>query len=89
MIVLQAVRERKRYEAELAKPMLKDKLSQTGWKIKDNFMKRQNAFIDDKDRVDVFDSAQANVSVEKGGILAVVDNDHKSGDSDEVIILEY
>ena len=57
MIVLQAVRERKRYEQELGKPMLKDKLSQTGWKLKENFMKRQNAFIDDKDRVDVFDSA--------------------------------
>ena len=57
MIVLQAVRERKKYEAELAKPMMKDKLSQTGWKLKDNFMKRQNAYIDDKDRVDVFDSA--------------------------------
>ena len=40
MIVLQAVRERKKYEAELAKPMLKDKLSQTGWKLKDNFLKR-------------------------------------------------
>ena len=69
--------------------MLKDKLSQTGWKLKDNFLKRQNAFIDEKDRVDVFDSAQANVPVEKGGILAVVDNDRKSGDSDEVVVLEY
>ena len=57
MIVLQAVRERKKYEAELAKPLMKDKLSQTGWKLKDNFLKRQNAFIDEKDRVDVFDSA--------------------------------
>ena len=78
MIVLQAVRERKKYEAELAKPMLKDKLSQTGWKLKDNFLKRQNAFIDDKDRVDVFDSEQANLSVEKGGILAVAENDRQS-----------
>ena len=69
--------------------MLKDKLSQTGWKLKDNFLKRQNAFIEDKDRVDVFDSAQANVPVEKGGILAIVNNDKLSGDSDEVIILEY
>ena len=69
--------------------MLKDKLSQTGWKLKDNFLKRQNAFIDEKDRVDVFDSPQANVPVEKGGILAVVDNDRKSGDSDEVVVLEY
>ena len=76
MIVLQAVRERKRYEAELSKPMLKDKLSQTGWKLKENFLKRQNAFIDDKDRVDVFDSSAANLPVEKGGILAVLDKNY-------------
>ena len=39
--------------------------------------------------MDVFDSAQANVSVEKGGILAVVDKSRISDDSDEVVILEY
>ena len=33
MIVLQAVRERKKFEAELNRPMVKDKLSQTGWKL--------------------------------------------------------
>ncbi len=27
--------------------------------------------------------------IEKGGILAVVDNDARSGESDEVVILEY
>lgn len=89
MIVLQAVRERKRHEQELGQPLLKDKLSQTGWKLRDNFLKRQNAFIDDKDRIDVFDSAQANIPVEKGGILAVVDKTQVSQDSDEVVILEY
>lgn len=39
MIVMHAVRERKKMEAESGKPLLKDKLSQTGWKMKNNFFK--------------------------------------------------
>ena len=91
MIVLQAVRERKKYEAEVNKPMLKDKLSQTGWKLRDNFLKKQNSFIDDRDRVDVFNSEQANVPVEKGGVLAEPGGSKKvrPADDDDVIILEY
>lgn len=54
MIVLQAIRERKKMEAESGKPMKDGKMSQTGWKIKQNFMKKNNAVLDEKDRIDVF-----------------------------------
>jgi len=54
-IVLQAVRERKKYETDLNRPLIKEKLSQTGWKLRENFMKRSNAHLDDRDRIDVFE----------------------------------
>lgn len=57
LIVMQACKERKKYEHDIGKPMLKDKLSQTGWKIRQNFMKKTNALLDEKDRIDVFGGA--------------------------------
>ncbi|CDW71267.1 UNKNOWN [Stylonychia lemnae] len=79
MIVLQAVRERKKNEAENGKILLKDKLSQTGWKLRENFMKKTNAYIDDKDRIDVFN----------GVPLQQEKNDEQSDNEDDVIILDY
>jgi len=54
MIVLQAVRERKKFEAEINRPMMKEKLSQTGWKLHNNFRIKSNAVLDDRDRIDLF-----------------------------------
>ena len=53
MIVLQAVSERKKNEAEAGKIQMKDNLSQTDWKLRENFMKKGNAHLDEKDRIDV------------------------------------
>jgi len=96
MIVLQAVRERKRYEQEINRPMLKDKLSQTGWKLRENFMKKSNNILDDKDRIDVFNSTGATAEVTMGGgtvtsgggVLAAIER-ADSESSGDVIILEY
>lgn len=54
MIVIQAIKERKKHETDGNKALLKDKLSQTGWKLRENFMKKSNAFLDEKDRIDIF-----------------------------------
>ena len=56
MIVLQAVRERKKFEAELNRPMCKDKLSQTGWKLHQNFRSKAAHVIDERDRIDLLAS---------------------------------
>jgi hypothetical protein len=60
---------------------MRDKLSQTGWKVKDNFFKKNNSLLDDKDRIDVFN-----------GPLIATDkkNQEEESDSEEdVVILEY
>eukprot|EP00347_Sterkiella_histriomuscorum_P012033 403370148 len=79
MIVLQAVRERKKNEAENGKTLLKDKLSQTGWKLRENFMKKSNAYLDEKDRIDVFNGAPIIEEKPKEEI----------DDGEDVIILDY
>ena len=78
MIVLQAVRERKKNEAEANRPLMKDKLSQTGWKLRENFLKRGNAHLEDKDRIDVFN----------GPVITEEDREEES-DEDDCVILEY
>ncbi len=85
LIVLQAVRERKKFEAEINRPILKDRLSQTGWKLRENFMKKAYAPIDERDRIDVFNLDPAAAPKEKG--LKV--DGRVSSQSDDVIILEY
>jgi hypothetical protein len=86
LIVLQAVRERKKFEAEINRPMLKDKLSQTGWKIRDNFLKKAYAPIDERDRVDVFNVDPNADPKDKSGVKV---DGRLSSNSDDVIILEY
>lgn len=55
LIVMTAAKERKKHEADLMKgSLLKDKLSQTGWKIRRNFNNRNHANMDEKDRIDLF-----------------------------------
>ena len=78
MIVLQAVRERKKNEAEQGQVLLKDKLSQTGWKLRENFMKKSNALLDDKDRIDVL-----------SGNAPLIGEQEESGSEGDVIILDY
>ena len=51
---MQATKERKKFEEDINRPNMKNKLSQTGWKIRQNFNKRSHAHMDDKDRIDVF-----------------------------------
>jgi hypothetical protein len=58
--------------------MLKDKISQTGWKLRENFLKKTNAFLDEKDRIDVF-----------SGSAGPVEQEESDGSDDDVIILEY
>ena len=72
------MRERKKHEAESNRPLLKDKLSQTGWKLRENFMKKANAFLDEKDRIDVFSGS--------GGLI---EEDKSDGSENDLIILEY
>ena len=57
MIVMAASKERKKQEEQVNKPGMKDKLSQTGWKIRHNFLKQTNNYLEDKDRIDVFGGA--------------------------------
>ena len=80
MIVLQAIRERKKMEADSGKPMTGGKMSQTGWKVKQNFMKKNNAALDEKDRIDVFNGPL--ITDDKG-------SDQESDDAEDVVILEY
>jgi hypothetical protein len=80
MIVLQAIRERKKMEADSGKPMTGGKMSQTGWKVKQNFMKKNNAALDEKDRIDVFNGPL--IMEDKG-------SDQESDDAEDVVILEY
>lgn len=80
MIVLQAIRERKKMEADSGKPMMGGKMSQTGWKVKQNFMKKNNAALDEKDRIDVFNGPL--IMEDKG-------SDQESDDAEDVVILEY
>ena len=54
MIVMHACKERKKFEEDINRPGIKNKLSQTGWKIRHNFIKKSNIHLDDKDRIDVF-----------------------------------
>jgi hypothetical protein len=90
LIVLQAVRERKKFEAEINRPMLKDKLSQTGWKLRENFMKKSHSVIDDRDRIDVFNLDPNLMSGSGSGNKPGVTVDGRVSDnSDDVIILEY
>ena len=81
MIVLQAVRERKKIEAENGDLKMKDKLSQTGWKLKHNFMKKSNACIDDKDRIDVFTMGAVIIEKER--------DEQSSGSDNDCILLDY
>ena len=66
--------------------MVKDKLSQTGWKLHNNFRIKSKAILDDRDRIDLF---------AKNGVLAQVqssefENDkERISDPDDCIILEY
>jgi hypothetical protein len=83
MIVAHATRERRRLEAESGKPLLKDKLSQTGWKMKNNFFKISNANIDERDRIDVFNgpTIAQQEKVEKKEV--------ESDSEDDVVVLDY
>lgn len=56
MIVMQAVRERKKLEAEVARLPANMKLSQTGWKLKNQFRPQPLAIIDERDRVDLLEN---------------------------------
>ena len=83
MIVLQAIRERKKIEAETGGSVIKGKLSQTGWKLKQNFLHKNNSLIEDKDRIDVFNGPLIQAEKKIG------EHGEESGREDEVIILEY
>jgi hypothetical protein len=67
-------------EADSGKPMTGGKMSQTGWKVKQNFMKKNNAALDEKDRIDVFNGPL--IMEDKG-------SDQESDDAEDVVILEY
>ena len=92
MIVMAASKERKRQETEMQRPNLKEKLSQTGWKIRHNFLKRTNAHLDDRERIDVFggkDQPGLTQGPTLGTPIDVREGGDMSGDSDDCMILEY
>ena len=58
-MVMAASKERKKQEQKLVKGShLKSKLSQTGWKIRNNFLQQGAGIVDEKDRIDLFDIAE-------------------------------
>ena len=79
LIVMQACRERKRFEEDAKRPMMREKLSQTGWKIRSNFLKKTHLYMDDKDRIDVFAEKATVVREER----------RESVSSGECMILDY
>ena len=103
MIVMAASKERKKQEEQVNKPGMKDKLSQTGWKIRHNFIKQTNNYLEDKDRIDVFGGSDQPQMESQGGsnkIGSSTDGTSKGysnmyatqgseSDSDECMILEY
>ena len=97
VIVLEAVRERKRFEAELSRPLASlEKLSQTGWKLHNNF-KVQHGILDDSDRIDLFQGEGSGKLVGHNPVIAQVlskDTQRTStgggiGASQDCMILEY
>ncbi len=60
---------------------MKDKLSQTGWKLRQNFMKKGNANIDEKDRIDVFTMGATVIERER--------DEASSGSDNDCIVLDY
>ena len=84
MIVLQAVRERKKFEAEINRPLLKEKLSQTGWKLHQNFRIKSNAVLDDRDRIDIFTHKGTAVTP-----IAQTCTQQVEDDPNDCVILEY
>ena len=96
---MEATKERKKYEAEINRPFLKDKLSQTGWKIRENFLKKSNINMDEKDRIDVFGGddqpglkAMLNAPNISGGSGMGIDTRRIMDDSDsdgDCMILDY
>ena len=54
-----ASKERRRIEIE-AKNTKMGKMSQTGWKIRQNFITKSNIALDDEERVDLFDLVKNN-----------------------------
>ena len=85
MIVLQAVRERKKFEAEINRPLCKEKLSQTGWKLHNNFRIKSNAILDERDRIDLFSKTGVVAEIQPDGALG----QSRTSDPDDCIILEY
>ena len=86
MIVMQAVRERKRLEAEVARLPASMKLSQTGWKLRNQFKPQPLAVIDERDRVDLLENGLPKPATQ---VVAPEPTQQAVDDSQDCVILEY